>query len=441
MPTTPTGVPTQTPTSPTGYPTSGPTEAPSNMPTSEPTTKPSFKPTVSPTIKPTSKPSGYPSIKPTPSPSVSPTIKPTALPTMVSTDLYTDILIKNKGHYTGTIENENFIIDTSDNIVITSGGGQDIYIVYKIASKVTITDFIAKYQKINLEQFHNIHTMNDLINIYNYNSYTNNSQLVLNLSEEKEIKRNNINNHQLSNENFIFYSALHDDSALTDAQIIFISTGALLFTLLGRQIYINFDDIKDYLSKSSRAVPEESFEDILFSNKISQNKLYGYFTNYISKVAQDPINSVENDAIIKQLFSVEQYEPYIAMSRLQNYPALFNQQNIYALFKLFSHSNPRIALEAIGTIKLMINERDDLLSPTIMNIIQIHLNNPSELVVQNTISLLLSIIAKSPTLITENIENKLKEIATQYSYEEINSLINQIERNKLILNQDATVLD
>ena len=259
MPTTPTGVPTQTPTSPTGYPTSGPTEAPSNMPTSEPTTKPSFKPTVSPTIKPTSKPSGYPSIKPTPSPSVSPTIKPTALPTMVSTDLYTDILIKNKGHYTGTIENENFIIDTSDNIVITSGGGQDIYIVYKIASKVTITDFIAKYQKINLEQFHNIHTMNDLINIYNYNSYTNNSQLVLNLSEEKEIKRNNINNHQLSNENFIFYSALHDDSALTDAQIIFISTGALLFTLLGRQIYINFDDIKDYLSKSSRAVPEESF--------------------------------------------------------------------------------------------------------------------------------------------------------------------------------------
>jgi hypothetical protein len=449
---TPSHVPNATPrpTSPSVKPSFNPTDLsptnqPSSLPSKQPIASPSALPSVLPSRNPTPNPSILPSTLPSGKPTTSPSNYPSIMPTIISTNNFVNTVITKNGTFYGSIENERFIVNAPGDIVINSNGGKDAYIIKNSISKVTIVGFLPKYQTIDLTKFHHIHDIfyfiegrNRDANIVSYSNQRN-KQCVLNLNSNQTIIINDVNMNELSQDNFIFYTPRIEETIYKKVSFAFIAAGAIFVTLLGRRIYLDRDDIKKYFYKSHKIgidvfvdVPEGLFEDVLFSNKIPKKDLYSYYSRKISSIYPIADNSIEDNNLIKQLFSFDKgrTEAFAAMSRLQNHPNLFNLKNIYALFKLLSDKKHSIREEAFNTLEALINNRSDLLSAQFINLIKIQLSSPSGEVVNYAISLFSSVWEKNPDLITNNIERKLNRLANRYYNKKLYSLIGDIEAKK-----------
>ena len=164
-------------------------------PTTSPTKIPTFLPTFIPTVIPsTIYPTTIPTAAPTAVPTATPTNKPTSSPTS---------LIKYCNQLPvcpGSSASENFIITTSIDQQIISGGGNDVYTIATITSNsvvLTIQGFTST-GVIDLTYFTNVHSMSDL-HIYN-----NPSNIVLPNGETVELPDYS---NTLNAGNFKFYSA------------------------------------------------------------------------------------------------------------------------------------------------------------------------------------------------------------------------------------------
>ena len=174
---------------------------PSNKPTASPSVEPSFNPTIAPSIEPSIRPSFMPSIEL----SVDFTIKPSfrasvnSVAPSVSSSGTTEanpepVLITAGGVFKGSVNSESFIIDSSADLIITGGGGRDIYKIMPHENmKITITDFNAYFDKINLQAF-------DLFSVDEVKK----SGAVIHLENNQIIELLNLDSNDLNESNFIF---------------------------------------------------------------------------------------------------------------------------------------------------------------------------------------------------------------------------------------------
>jgi hypothetical protein len=179
-----------------------------------------------------------------------PSIQLTAIPTKVEESLdlvsssptpsifspipiYVTVEIKFGGFYKYTddiLGNGNFIIDSPTNVVVTTGGGADMFTIIPHPGVITtITNFDPSCEIIDLSSFSNIRSINDF-------TITNKNGAVIMLPHGEGIKLLNLIPEDLSAGNFIFSSPSvkveeHNDSALElgyGAIAGILSGGALL---------------------------------------------------------------------------------------------------------------------------------------------------------------------------------------------------------------------
>ncbi|MCT4635264.1 MAG: hypothetical protein N4A31_03325 [Rickettsiales bacterium] len=191
-------------------------------PSSHPTTLPSIISIGSPipTFLPSSVPSKFVPVE-SPSPTVLPTeiatvanselpnSLPTSLPSFSPTEYpYVVVGIITGGKHNGTVEKENFIINVTSSVEITSGGGEDLFTILPHASvNITITDFNQSSQVIDLRPFTNIFSIND-INITS-------GSVIVHLPEEQKIRLLYLVPSDIKFDNFVFYSTQHPTRAPT----------------------------------------------------------------------------------------------------------------------------------------------------------------------------------------------------------------------------------
>lgn len=216
----PSYIPSNAPTEiPTVIPTFMPTAIPSIAPTAEPTAKTSLIPSMASTINPTQEPSIFPTFNPSTEPTIqptfastevptlvptkipyaAPTLNPTIIPSITPTFMPTEaIYITNGGTYNGSSNSENFIIDSSEDTVITGGGGSDMYSLKPHANvTLTITDFNVNFDIINLQS----------LNIRNFNELNITAgSIIINLEENQKIRLLNLTPGDIGANNFIFDS-------------------------------------------------------------------------------------------------------------------------------------------------------------------------------------------------------------------------------------------
>ena len=171
-----------------------------------------------------------PSVTPTPTPTPSATPSPTAVATPTPTPLvYTDQSITNGGAHTGTISNENFIIDSSQDSIITGGGGDDKFTILTHANvTTTITDFDNQHEFIDISIFTNIKSMNDF-------AITKGSAII-HLPEEQRVILQNLNPSDLTADNFIF--AKDQTGDIKPENEFSLSTGAIAGIAAGAAVVI-----------------------------------------------------------------------------------------------------------------------------------------------------------------------------------------------------------
>jgi predicted SnoaL-like aldol condensation-catalyzing enzyme len=213
----PTYFPTITPSSviptgePSGIPTAFPTRETSDIPSSEPTFETLDKPTPMPSsVIPTGEPSGIPtafSVEiPTYMPSVAspitqqPTIAIyTAAPSMFPSLPYITVEV-SEGIHIGSPKQENFVINVTTNTIITGGGGGDLYCLKPSSNiMVTITDFDQNSDMVDFSAFQYINSINDLNITY--------GSVLIHLEGEQKLRLLNLSISDVSNDNFIFFSA------------------------------------------------------------------------------------------------------------------------------------------------------------------------------------------------------------------------------------------
>lgn len=197
---TPTVMTTEIPTAlPTIFPSVSPT-SPTAKPTSYSTVSPTIKPTTNPTRIPTAKPTDMPTALPTSLPTTDPSSNPTATPTHTPTFMPTQaIYINTGGIHNGTLFSDNFIINSSVDVVITGGSGADMYTLKPNANVlITVTDFNRSSDVINLQAY-DIHSFDD-INITA-------GSIIITLEENQRMRLVQLSPGDINADNFIFTSS------------------------------------------------------------------------------------------------------------------------------------------------------------------------------------------------------------------------------------------
>lgn len=120
--------------------------------------------------------------------------------------------INSGGVYVGTSFNEDFIIDSSSDISITGGGGNDQFTVKPNSNtQTTITDFDKDNEKIDLSFFDNINTIDDF-------TITAGSAMI-NLEDDQTIRLLNLQPSDITADNFILSESMNDDDDETVVNI------------------------------------------------------------------------------------------------------------------------------------------------------------------------------------------------------------------------------
>jgi hypothetical protein len=136
---------------PTMAPTYIPTVVPSITPSQMPTFTPTVFPTCVPTMAPTYIPTVVPSIAPSQLPTFTPTVFPTCAPTFAPTGYAYIRVITN---FNGTSGNDYVEIDSTVDVTITGGGGNDRYLVLPHSkANITVTDFSNGFNTLDLSNF------------------------------------------------------------------------------------------------------------------------------------------------------------------------------------------------------------------------------------------------------------------------------------------------
>lgn len=196
-----TGQPTSQPSDqpsvqPFADPTSSPSDQPSRQPSNQPSHQPTTQPSVYPTIQPSGQPTKYPSTQPTSSPTISPTNN-------INTP-YNIIFISSGGNVIRNTAKTNFIINATSDVTIEGNGGSAIFTIIPQSNVLTtITNFNNNDDIISLLDFKNIHNLTDL-------NITENTLITLDNGEQ--IKLLNLNETNLSNDNFIFAPIIQEEN-------------------------------------------------------------------------------------------------------------------------------------------------------------------------------------------------------------------------------------
>ena len=154
--------------------------------------------------------SGQP--RPTPTSSISHSSSPSA---------YVVNNIIAGGSYDGTNDRENFIINTDQNVQISSNGGEDRFTIFPNGNmNITVSDFSKAYDKIDLTNFANITSINDLTITF--------GSAIVNLPNNQKFIAQNLTPSDLTENNFIFAPVPADISSYSSSSNVNLIVGVVV---------------------------------------------------------------------------------------------------------------------------------------------------------------------------------------------------------------------
>lgn len=189
-------------------------------------------------------------------PSVAPS--PSPLP-------FTTQEVKSGGVHNGTSGRDSFVIDVADNVVITGGEGDDIFIVHQHSNvNITITDFDKDKEVIDLSLLNDVRSIDDI-------TITRGSAVV-NLPSSQKVILQNLEPSDIGESNFVFAanpspSVLPSPSAsgemgdgITEGDDVYLYAGLgalagiIVIAGLGYAIYKNYYKTAEVFSTSPSIV-------------------------------------------------------------------------------------------------------------------------------------------------------------------------------------------
>lgn len=261
-----------------------------------------------------------------------PTSHPTLLssqsnkPSIFSSTNFTSVNITQGGNFTGTNKDEKFLINVSRDIIISGGGGSNMFTIFPYNKiTITITDFVPHKDSINLEKF----------SIYNFKEINiTKGSIIIHLQKDQRIILLKLNPVDVTEDNFILTKEYpteiptpdlitspptknnieKDDDYKVDPPIItyvfsiiggILGTSALAFIVErllkksnqgpnSRQVYIDENNENSFDNNDEKEKYSQCKSNDIFYPRNDQALVYG--NDYISDIEnQLPIVSLHSD--------------------------------------------------------------------------------------------------------------------------------------------------